>query len=160
LLSKSLETFRRSENTVYYLALLGSLAEGLAGAGRLAEALSVNDEALSESKRDGQGWYLPEFLRIKGELLLQDARPQTDTAAEACFLESIETARRQGALFWELRSALSLARLRMKQSRADQARQILAPIYHQFKEGFETADLRAARAMLESLGAHATPEAD
>jgi hypothetical protein len=72
LLSNSLETFRRTGNTVYYLALLGSLAEGLAGAGLLSEAQSTNDEALAESKRDGQGWYLPELLRIKGELLLQD----------------------------------------------------------------------------------------
>jgi predicted ATPase/DNA-binding winged helix-turn-helix (wHTH) protein len=154
LLSNSLETFRRSGNTVYYLALLGSLAEGLAGAGRLAEALSANDEAFSESKRDGQGWYLPELLRIRGELLLQDARLRTGTAAETCFLESIETARQQGALFWELRSALSLARLRLTQDRADQARQILAPICGQFTEGFETADLRAAREVLDSLGVH------
>src|SRR5262249_18723443 len=57
LLSNSLETFRRSGNTVYYLALLGILAQGLAGADRLAEAGSVNNEALAESKRDGQGWY-------------------------------------------------------------------------------------------------------
>jgi predicted ATPase/DNA-binding winged helix-turn-helix (wHTH) protein len=160
LLSNSLETFRKSGNTVYYLALLGSLADGLAGAGRLAEALSVNEEALSESKRGGQGWYLPELLRIKGELLLQDARLKTDTAAEACFLESIETARQQGALFWELRSALSLARLRLTQNRLDQAQQILAPIYDQFTEGFETADLRAARVMLESLGAGDRSKAD
>jgi hypothetical protein len=76
LLSDSLEIFRRTGNKVYYLALLGSLAEGLAGAGQLAEARFTNDEALSESKRDGQGWYLPELLRIKGELLLQELRAQ------------------------------------------------------------------------------------
>src|SRR6185295_8917239 len=86
-LSHSLKTFRCSANTLYYLPLLGCLAEGFAGAGRLAEAQSTNDEALSESKRDGQGWCLPEFLRIKGELLLQGAQVQSDTAAEACFLE-------------------------------------------------------------------------
>jgi predicted ATPase/DNA-binding winged helix-turn-helix (wHTH) protein len=154
LLSKSLDTFHRTGNTVYYLALLGSLAEGLAGAGQLAEARSANEDALAESKRDGQGWYLPELLRIKGELLLRDTRAQSDTAAEDCFLEAIETARQQGALFWELRGALSLAHLRLRQNRANQARQIHAAVYAQFTEGFETADLCAARAMLESLRAH------
>ena len=154
LLSSSLETFRRTGNTLYYLPLLGSLAEGLAGAGQLAEARSANDEALAESKRDGLGWYLPELLRIKGELLLHDKQVQSGAAVEACFLEGIEIARQQDTLLWEMRCALSLARLRLTQDRADQAREILAPIYGRFTEGFETADLCSARAMLESLGVH------
>jgi hypothetical protein len=152
-LSNSLEAFRSTGNMVYYLALLGSLAEGLAGAGRLAEARYANEEALVESRR-GQGWYLPELLRIKGELLLRDITVHAGTAAENCFLEGIGTAREQGALFWELRCALSLAHLRLTQDRADLAQQILAPVYDQFTEGFETADLSAARTMLESLRAH------
>jgi len=152
LLSKSLPAFRRTGNTVYYLPLLGSLAEGLAGAGQLGEARSANDEALEESQRDGQAWYLPELLRIKGELLLRDPQVRSDTAAEACFLEGIETARQQGALLWELRGALSLAHLRLTQNRADQAQEILVAIYDQFTEGFQTADPSAARALLESLG--------
>jgi len=151
LLSKSLPAFRRTGNTVYYLPLLGSLAEGLAGAGQLGEARSANDEALEESQRDGQAWYLPELLRIKGELLLRDPQVRSDTAAEACFLEGIETARQQGALLWELRGALSLAHLRLTQNRADQAQEILVAIYDQFTEGFQTADPSAARALLESL---------
>src|SRR5262249_538651 len=151
LLSNSLESFRETGKTLFYLTLLGDLAEGLAGAGQLAKAQSVSEEALAESKRDGQGWYLPEFLRIKGELLLQDQQVQSRAAAEDCFLEGIATARQRGALFWELRCALSLGSLRLVQDRADQARQILTPIYAQFTEGFETADLCAARAMLESL---------
>jgi len=153
ILSNSLETFRRTGKTVYYLTLLGSLAEGLAGAGELAKAHSVNEEALAESKRDGQGWYLPELLRIKGEILLRDMQAQPSEAAESCLLEGIATARQQGALFWELRCALSLARLRLAEDRVDQARGILTPIYAQFTEGFETADLCTAKAMLESLRA-------
>jgi predicted ATPase len=151
LLSKSLKTFRRTENTVYYLALLGSLAEGLAGAGQLSEAQAANDEALAVSKRDGQVWYLPELLRIRGELLLREMRTRSAVAAENCFLESLKTARQQGALFWELRAALSLTQLRLKQKRSDEARHILAPIYGQFTEGFETTDLCAARRTLQSL---------
>lgn len=115
-LSNALETFRSTGNTGYYLALSGSLAEGLAGAGRLVEARSAIEEALAVSKRDGQGWYLPELLRIKGELLLRDTTVHPGTAAEKCFLEGIETARQQGALFWELRGALSLAHLRLTQN--------------------------------------------
>jgi len=153
LLSDSLERFRKTGKTLFYSTLLGTLAEGLAGSGQLAKARSVNEEALAESKREGQGWYLPEFLRIKGELLLQDQQAQSGTAAENCFLEGIATARQQGALFWEMRCALSLARLRLAQDRADQVRRILAPVYAQFREGFETADLCTARAMLESLPA-------
>jgi len=157
LLSTSLAAFRRSGNKVYFLPLLGSLSEGLAGAGQLAEARSAIEEALSEARREGQGLYLPELLRINGELLLQGTTARSAaTAAETCFLESIETARQQGALFWELRGALSLARLRLTQDRPDDARHILAPIHGQFTEGFETADLRAAEEMLDSLG---TPRA-
>jgi predicted ATPase/DNA-binding winged helix-turn-helix (wHTH) protein len=154
LLTEALRTFRRTGNKVYYLGLLASLAEGLAGAGRLADAQAANDEAIAESRRDGQGWYLPELLRIKGELLLRDGQDRSGAAAEACFLESIDTARHQGALFWELRGAMSLARLKLAQRRADQARQSLAPTYGQFAEGFETADLRAAKEMLDALEAH------
>jgi predicted ATPase len=118
------------------------------------EALSTIEEALADSRRDGRGWYLPELLRIKGKLLLQEAQIPSTAAAEACFRQSMETAQQQGALYWELRAALSLADLRLAQDRRDQARQILAPIYGQFTEGFDTADLRAASAMLRSLGSH------
>jgi predicted ATPase len=150
-LIQALATFRKTGNKVYYLTLLASLAEGLAGAGRLADARSANDEALAESRRDGQGWCLPELLRIRGELSLRDGQDRSSTAAEACFLESIDTARRQGALFWELRGATSLARLRLTQQRAEEARQILTPAYGQFTEGFDTADLCAAKELLDSL---------
>jgi predicted ATPase len=156
LLYHSLETFRRTGTVCITWLCSGALAEGLAGAGQLTQALSVINEAIADSKRDGQGWYLAELLRIKGELLLRDLRARSSKAAESCFLEGIETARRQGALFWELRGALSLAHLRLTQNRADQAQQILAPTYGQFTEGFETADLCTARTMLESLGAHRT----
>lgn len=154
LLTSSLEAFRGIGQTIDYLSLLGALAGGLAEAGRCAEALSTIEEALADSRRDGRGWYLPELLRIKGKLLLQEAKIPSTAAAEACFHQSIETAQRQGALYWELRAALGLADLHLTQGRQDQARQILAPIYGRFTEGFDTADLCAARAMLESLGGH------
>ena len=92
-----------------------------------------------------------ELLRIKGELLLQDATGRPVSAAEDCFRAALDVARQQGALFWELRGALSLARLRVTEGRHNDAKAILAPIYDQFTEGFETADLRAARDILNAL---------
>ena len=91
---------------------------------------------------------MPELFRIKGEILLRlEAMP----AAEGAFNDALNMAREQEALFWELRAAISLARMRVTQGRAGEARRILAPVYGRFTEGFETADLRAARATLDSM---------
>ena len=128
---------------------LGVLAEGLAGTGGLADAFATIDEALSQLERGGQYWCRAELHRVKGELLLQEAGDRSIPAAEDCFHRALEIAEEQGALFWELRAALSLARLRIKQEQQDNARQILAPVYDQFAEGFDTADLRQARDLLQ-----------
>jgi predicted ATPase len=85
-------------------------------------------------------------------LLIQEATAQSVSAAEDCFVSAIDIAREQSALFWQLRAAMSLARLRVRQDRHNDAWQVLAPVYDRFTEGFETADLRSARAMLESCG--------
>src|SRR5205814_1052240 len=88
---------------------------------------------------------------IKGELvLLQDAAPQA-AAAKDYFQRAIDWAHRQGALLWELRAVTSLARLRRDQGRSAEALALLQPVYDRFTEGFETADLKAARALLDSL---------
>jgi predicted ATPase/DNA-binding winged helix-turn-helix (wHTH) protein len=150
LLRTELETCERTGWTMCYPEFLGALAEGLAGVGQITEAISTVDRALARVERPGELWYLAELLRLKGELLLQQAADQSISAAENCFVRALDVARQQGALFWELRSALGLARLRVRQGRRDDVRPILAPVYHKFTEGFETADMRAARAMLES----------
>jgi predicted ATPase/DNA-binding winged helix-turn-helix (wHTH) protein len=151
LLSTGLETCERTGWTMCYPEFLGALAEGLAGVGQITEAISSVDRALARVERGGDLWYLAELLRLKGELLLQQAADQSISAAEGCFVRALDVARLQGALFWELRSALGLARLRVRQGRRDDVRPILAPVYDKFTEGFETADMRAARAMLESV---------
>jgi len=130
---------------------LGVLAEGLAGAERFTEAFATIDEALAQADRSGQHWCIAELHRVKGELLLQEAGDQSIPAAEDCFQGALEIAQEQGALFWELRAALSLARWRIRQDRQEIARQILAPVYDRFTEGFETADLKQAKALLEQL---------
>jgi predicted ATPase len=130
---------------------LGVLAEGLAGADQLTEALATIDEALRQADRSGQHWCTAELHRVKGELLFQDAGDRYITATEACFHEALDVAREQCALFWELWAALSLARLRVMQDRRDDARRILAPVYERFTEGFETVDLQEAKSPLEQL---------
>ena len=132
--------------------VLGALAEALAGLGQPGQALDVVNEAIvTADRRDGsQRWYLPELLRIKGEVLLQQGSDRFVPAVE-CYDRAAELAREQGALLWELRVALSFARLRVIQRRHTDARQILAPVYVRFTEGFGTPDLLAARAMLDAL---------
>jgi predicted ATPase len=133
--------------------LKGALALGLAGTGRLDEALVALDDAMAADREgaDRHGWYGAELLRIKGDVLLRQATDQSTLAAENCFDRAAEMAREQGALFWELRVALSVARLRMSQGRRREARALLAWVYDRFTEGFATADLQAARTLLEGL---------
>jgi predicted ATPase/DNA-binding winged helix-turn-helix (wHTH) protein len=136
-----------------YPEFKGTIAFGLAGTGRLDEALVSLDDAMAADREDadGRGWFTPELLRIKGEVLLQKGASQLALAAEDCFDQAAEMAREQGALFWELRIALSVARLRASQGRRHEARTLLASVYDRFTEGFATADMQAARTMLDEL---------
>jgi predicted ATPase/DNA-binding winged helix-turn-helix (wHTH) protein len=149
-LNDAFATCRRTGWRMSYPEFKGALAMGLAGLGQLDEALAAVNEGL-----DGAAWgehgcdlFFAELLRIKGEILL---RREAVTAAEASFLEAIDIARRQEALLWELRASLSLARLRVNQGRGDEARQLVAQVYDRFTEGFETPDLRAAKAFLNEF---------
>jgi len=131
--------------------LLVELAAGLGGAGQIAEGLGVVDKALARAEQTEAGWCLAELLRTKGELLLLDRVPSAVASAEACFQQALDVARRQGALSWELRGAMSLARFWRGQRRVNEARKLLGPVYRRFTEGFETADLMAAKALLASV---------
>jgi predicted ATPase len=132
-------------------AFLGALAEGLGRAGHAAEGLVAIDEALALCERDEERWCVAELLRIKGELILSEDGPDAAEAAEDHFGQAFDWARRQGALSWELRAATSLARLWRDQNRTHAAREILAPVYDRFTEGFETTDLKAAKLLLDGL---------
>jgi predicted ATPase len=131
--------------------LLAELAAGLGGAGQIAEGLVVVDRALARAEETEAGWYLAELLRIKGEILLLGRGSTAVAAAEKCFHQALDVARRQGALSWELRAAMSLARCWRQQQRPSEARTALAAVYQRFTEGFETADLIAAKALLPSV---------
>ena len=89
------------------------------------------------------------MLRVKGEIILQDGARNAVATAEEHFLRSIDWARRQHTLSWELRTVTSLARLRRDQRRMGEARDLLTPVYARFGEGFGTADLRTAKALMD-----------
>ena len=151
LLSAAYDTFPKIGPLVHFSGCLADHAEGLAAIGRLADGLIILDEALDQARRDGLMWHIPELLRVKGELLLQDAGGPSDAAIDGCFQEALAIAKSQDALFWELRAATSFARLRRDQGRPADATALLQPVYDRFTEGFETADLRSARALLGTL---------
>jgi predicted ATPase len=103
---------------------------------------------LGRIEKNGQLVFLPEFLRIKGTILMAAGHSDLDQAEEL-FFKALETANRQSALAWELRAATSAAELRLSQRRNQEAREILAPVYGRYSEGFESADLKKGRAVLE-----------
>jgi predicted ATPase len=132
---------------------LALLVEAFAKAGQVQEGLRVLDEALGVVHRNGENYYLAELYRIKGELLLLQAadRRLSRAAAEECFHQSIKIARQQKAKSWELRAVMSLARLYQDQNKRAEAHSQLEQIYRNFTEGFDTADLREAKALLDEL---------
>jgi hypothetical protein len=109
-----------------YSPFLAEIADALGRDGKAAEGLSIIDEALAGSERSEERWYVAELLRIKAELILREGAPQAATAAEEHLLQSLDWARRQGALSWELRTSTSLARLQQDQGRIFEAVPILA----------------------------------
>src|SRR5262249_22199942 len=137
-------------------SVVGLLAEAYGRAGQAEAGLTVLDEALGLVQRTGERHGEADLYRLKGELLL--ALPAAHQAeAEACFRQAIAIARSQGAKSWELRAVLSLSRLYHQQGRTEDARPMLAEIYGWFREGFDTADLQEAKALLEAIscgGAH------
>jgi predicted ATPase len=106
------------------------------------------DEALHIAERTGESWFAAELHRHKGQLLLRQGHIG---AAEELFGKALNIAREQEAKLWELRAAVSLARLRRDQSRRTEARNLLASIYGCFTEGFDTQDLKEAKALLDEL---------
>jgi predicted ATPase/DNA-binding winged helix-turn-helix (wHTH) protein len=144
----------REANFVYLRTMsIAALAQGLAAAGRAAEALAAIDEALELADRHEERWCMSELLRIKGEIVLSGGSGNANETAEDLFLRALEDARRQAALSWELRAAMSLARLWRQGDRAADAGDLLSGVYGRFTEGFGTADLTAARAMLDAFRA-------
>jgi predicted ATPase len=142
----------------YYLALL---AEAHRRAGQVESGLALLAEGLTEVQRHGECWHEAELHRLRGGLLLRAGVHATcwhadgdadSTRAEQCFHQALVTARRQDAKSLELRAAVNLARLWQRQGNHAEARDLLAPVYAWFTEGFQTADLRDAKALLDEIG--------
>jgi predicted ATPase len=117
-------------------------------AGQIEEALTLLDEALQIVERTGERWLVAELNRHKGELLLRQGHPE---AAEQLYRKALSIAEEQGAKLWELRATASLARLRRDEGRRAEARDLLAPVYGWFTEGFDTPDLKDTKALLSEL---------
>ena len=132
---------------VFRLQVQQNLVEALVRTDKGLEAL---DEALALVERTGERLHESEFYRLKGQLLLARSI-DNHSAAEACFHHALTIARRQQAKSLELRAALSLARLWQRQGKCDEARELLAPIYGWFTEGFDTANLQEATTLLNEL---------
>jgi predicted ATPase/DNA-binding winged helix-turn-helix (wHTH) protein len=134
------ELLRHPLFSAVHLEALATLSEELASA-----------EAIARAETGRAGWCAAEILRAKGEIILKNDAADASRAAETLFRRSLEIARRQDALSWELRAATSLARLRRRQGRIQQAHNVLASVYARFTEGFATADLVTARTLLDEL---------
>jgi tetratricopeptide (TPR) repeat protein len=130
--------------------LLVPLVETYVRIGRTDEASRLLAEVLETAHQTGQRMHEAELYRLKGELLLR--APCNEAEAETCFRRAIEIARGQSAKWWELRATMSLAGLLAKQGHRDEARAMLAEIYGWFTEGFDTVDLKDAKALLDKLG--------
>jgi predicted ATPase len=128
---------------------LGLHGRVLALQGRLDEARDLLAEALRHTRSTGERWFEADLERIMGEVLAQGARVEE---AGASFSRAMAIARKQGARMWELRAATSLARLQVERGEPRKARNLLAPVYGWFTEGFDTPDLKDAKALLDELG--------
>ncbi len=131
---------------------LSLLAKSYADLGQLEDAWRAIEEAKAVIERTKETWFEAHVHRIAGEVALKSQPPDTEKA-EAYFGRALEVARERHAKSWELRAAMSLARLWREQGKVQQARELLAPVYGWFTEGFDTLDLKEAKVLLEELAA-------
>ena len=145
LLRSGLAAYRATGSELLVPHYIALLAEACEIDGQIAEALTLLDEALQIEDRTGERWFAAELNRRKGQLLLRQGR---SNAAEELYRKALSVSREQEAKLWELRAAVSLARLRRDQGRLADARDLLAPVYNGFTEGFDIPDLKEAKALL------------
>ena len=148
LLRAGLDEITDPNSGLWFLTGLSEMAEALGHAGRITDGLATVEAGIAQSEG---GWLTPELLRLKAELLLLQSARAVDQTAEDLFRQALDRARQQEALSWELRAATSLASLLRDQGRSSDAIACLKPIYDRFTEGFGTADLLAAKGLLDQL---------
>jgi predicted ATPase len=148
LLRSALEILRAQQFNLLITGFIGALAEGLRKTGQFEDALFTINGGIARAINSGVELDLSELLRIKSQVL---AAQHDRESAMTCLTEARAVAREQSALAWELRSSMALARMLSERGQRDQARHGLALVYDRFTEGFETTDLKLARALLEDL---------
>jgi predicted ATPase len=154
LLRSGSTAFRATGSGVFMPYHIALLARAYEITGQVEAALSLLDDALQIVETIGERWFAAELHRRKGQLLLRQEHPE---AAEELYRKALSIAVEQEAKLWELRAAVSLARLRGDQGRRAEARNLLAPVYNWFTEGFDTADLKEAKALLDELTSAGPP---
>ena len=147
---QGLAAWRATGAQVLRLYGLALLAEASVQAGQREAGLALLAEALVVANDTGERRWDAELHRLRGELLLTPSAAHAEEA-ESCFGQALDIARRQQAKSWELRAAMSLSRLWQRQGKRAEAHELLAPVYGWFTEGFDTADLQEAKALLEAL---------
>jgi predicted ATPase len=157
LFERARDDFREIPYAMSYVILLTELAQSIGRIGHAARGLVAIEEAIDQCGRIEAGWCMAELLRIKGDLVLLESSGMAVPTAEGLFAESLAWARRQGALSWELRTSISLARLRRSQEQTREAHDLLASTYGRFTEGFETVDLLTATRLIGELAQGVTP---
>jgi predicted ATPase len=149
-LRKGLAAYRATGAEAFSTYYLGLLTETHLEGGQTKDALSVVAEAFALVNRNEERWWEAELHRLKGLLLLEQLAPD-ERQAEICFQQALDVARGQQAKSWELRAAMSMAQLWRDQGKRDEARDLLAPVYGWFTEGFDTRDLKEAKTLLDEL---------
>jgi len=148
--TSAIAAWRSSGSTLFSPVWLCHLARACGDLGHFDDAWSYIGDAITAIEATKEKWYEADVHRTAGEIALMS--PERDAAkAEACFERALAIARGQQAKSWELRAAISMARLWRSQGRRGDAVELLAPIYGRFTEGFETLDLKQARHLLEEL---------
>jgi predicted ATPase len=148
LLRAGLAAYRTAGSKLFVPHYMDLQAAACELAGQIEEAASLLDDALQLVERTGERWLEAELNRHKGQLLLRQGHTEV---AEELYFKALSIARAQEAKLWELRAAASLARLRRDQGRRTEACDLLAPVYAWFTEGFDTPDLKEAKALLAAL---------
>ena len=154
LLKQGLDAFRQLGTLLFLPHKLALLVEAYGWANQFTQGLALLAEALAISEATGEHFWRAELYRLKGEFLLA----QGSLESEACFQQALQLARQQNAKSLELHAVISLARLWQQQGRQADANAILAEIYSWFTEGFDTADLQAARALLHRISLMTIPQ--
>lgn len=148
-LGTALERIPPGSIALHYTRFLGEHAHLLSCVGDFSQAMEEINTALRLSEAQEEQWLLPELLRFKGEIVLMSSADEGAEAAQALFDRSLRIANLQGALSWELRTAISIARFTAERGRKLEGHQLLQEVYSKFTEGFSTTDLKSARALLD-----------